>query len=157
MMKMSVPTKEELNEMDESADFEIKGWSLLSLVGNLAPPPFDTIAVGACFAGLGADLAKVYDVEVEWDQLKLLGKSMAKGIGAVVAAGYFGSGLLKWIPGLNIWVALLVQPPIVAAVTYSVGNAFKRYYRIVITEGRYLTPEEMRKLAETEFKTKLGK
>lgn len=153
---MAVPNKNELKAMDETADFKIKGWSLVSLIGNLAPPPFDAIAAGACFAALGADLAKVYHIEIEWEQLKLIGRSIAKGIGSVAAAGYFGTSLFKWIPGLNIWVALLVQPPIVAAITYSVGSAFKRYYRIFITEGRCLTPEEMRDLAEIEFKSKLA-
>ena len=70
-------------------------------------------------------------------------------------ASQIGTGLLKLIPGVNIWVALLIQPPIVAAVAYSAGSAFKEYYRISITEGRDLTPEQVQRLATSALRGKL--
>jgi uncharacterized protein (DUF697 family) len=151
-----VATDERLKDMDTQADEAIANWSFAALAGNLLPPPFDMIAVGAVFAKMGARLAEIYEVPVSWSVLKTLGKSIGKGVGAVLGASYIGSGLFKYIPGVNIWMALLIQPPIVAYVAYSAGEAFKRYFRLRITEGRDLTPEEIRELAEAALHEKLS-
>lgn len=153
---MNTVSAEQLKTMDTQADAHIKGWSFTALIGNLAPPPFDTIAIGMVFAGMGANLSSIYGVNRSARELFTIGKSMAKGIGAVAVAGHIGTGMLKWIPGLNIWVALLVQPPLVAAVTYAVGNAFKQYYRVLVSEDIILTPDEMKKLAMEALQSKLG-
>jgi len=142
---MSVQVKtmewqEKVRQMDEKADAVIAGWSLGAFAANLLPPPFDTMAIGAVFAKLGADIGKV----------------IGTGVGGVAAASYVGTGLLKWIPGVNVWVALLIQPPIVAAISYAAGNTFKNYYRIHITEGRDLTPDEIKEMAESHFRSKIG-
>jgi hypothetical protein len=60
------------------------------------------------------------------------------------------------MPGVNIWVALLAQPPIVAAIAYSVGCYFKAYYRILKTEGRALSPEELRELTAQALRKRIG-
>jgi hypothetical protein len=52
-------------------------------------------------------------------------------------------------------VALLIQPPIVAAIAYSAGNTFKNYYRVHITEGRDLTPEQIKEIAMSHFRSKI--
>jgi len=140
---------------DEEADRIIKGWTFGSLVGNLLPPPFDSIVVAGAFARMGQAIGKVYGVPVDFKLLKDMGGSMAKGVGTVAGASYIGSGIFKWIPGVNIWVALLVQPPLVAAIAFSVGNAFKKFYRIRILEGRDLTPAEIREIAEGYLAKKL--
>jgi len=82
--------------------------------------------------------------------------SMAKGIGGVLAASYVGTGLLKHDPGVNIWVALLIQPPMVAAVSYSVESAFKQYFHLRITDRRDLTPDQVGELAEAALHAKLS-
>ena len=146
--------KERLERMDGEADEVIRNWSVGAFVGNLLPPPLDLIVVGAAFARMGQRLGQVYGEEVSWSVLKRIGRAIAKGVGVVLGASYIGTGLLKWIPGVNIWVALLVQPPIVAAVAYSVGSAFKRYYHLKLS-GEDLTPEQMRKLAEDALNEKL--
>lgn len=145
-----------LQMMDEQADNAITNWSLTALAANVLPPPFDVMAVGTVFGKMGARLGEIYEVQVSWPVIESIGKSMAKGVGAVLTASYIGTGLLKYIPGVNIWVALLIQPPMVAAVSYSVGKAFKQYFHIRITEGRDLTPEQVRELAETALHEKLG-
>ena len=146
---------QELKVMDDQADKTIRNWSFGSLAANLLPPPFDMIAVGSAFARMGARLGEIYGVQVSWPVLKSLGKAVAKGLGAVVAASYIGTGIFKYIPGVNIWVALLIQPPIVAAVAYSAGHAFKQYFHIQITEGRDLSPEQISKLAEAALHNRL--
>ena len=148
--------KEELQEMDKQADKVIANWSFRALAANLLPPPFDIIVVGTVFAKMGARLGEIYEVRVSWSILKSIGKAIATGIGAVVAGGYVGTGLLKYIPGVNIWVALLVQPPMIAAVAFAAGKVFKQYYHTRITEGRDLSPEQIREQAAREFGQKLS-
>ncbi|MBD1855498.1 MULTISPECIES: hypothetical protein [Leptolyngbya] len=148
--------QENVRKMDEQADTIIAGWSFGALAANLLPPPFDTMVVGAVFAKLGADIGEVYGVTFNWDKLLDIGKVIATGVGGVAAASYVGTGLLKWIPGVNVWVALLIQPPMVAAIAYAAGNTFKNYYRIHITEGRDLTPEEIKEMAKSHFRSKIG-
>jgi hypothetical protein len=155
--------------MDEAADAAIANWSWASLAANLLPPPFDSIAVTATFAKMGARLAEIYDVPVSKAAMKNLGASTAKGIGSVIASAskgvgagsvvvssYVGIGLLKYVPGVNIWVALLIQPPLVAAVSYSIGSAFKRYYHVRITEGRDLSGDEVCQLVVSYLREKLS-
>ncbi|MBD2207419.1 hypothetical protein H6G33_34170 [Calothrix sp. FACHB-1219] len=114
--------------MDRKADEIIARWIFGALVANLLPPAFDTLAVGAVFAKLGAAIGEVYGVTLSWDTLVDMGKAIATGVGSVATASYVGTGLLKYIPSVNIWVALLIQPPTVAAIAYAVGNSFKDYY-----------------------------
>lgn len=148
-------SSEKLELMNKSADKTINGWTFGAFAANLLPPPFDLIAVGAVFAKLGHRLGEIYGVKVNLGLLKKMGRSMAKGIGGAVAASYIGTSIFKYIPGVNIWVALLIQPPIVAAISHSVGRAFKEYYNIYLTEGKNLTVEQMKDLAEGYLKSKL--
>jgi uncharacterized protein (DUF697 family) len=150
-----IPSDNQLAALDREADKVIATWSAGALGANLLPPPFDSLAVSSVFAGMGARLSDIYGVDVDVKVIKNLGRSMAKGMGAVLTASYIGTGLFKYVPGVNIWVALLIQPPIVAAVAYSVGNAFKRYFRVILTEGRVLSAEEMRVLAEASLRASL--
>jgi hypothetical protein len=145
-----------LKEMDKSADKAIMGWSFAALGANLLPPPFDMIAVGGVFAKLGRRLAEIYEVEIDWSMLFQLGKSIAKGVSTTLSASYIGTGLLKYVPGVNLWVALLVQPPIVAAVAYSAGQAFKSYFHVCISGGKDLTRDQMRDLAAGALRARLA-
>ena len=147
--------KQILQEMDKKADKIIKGWTFGALVANLLPPPFDYMAVGASFAKMEVSLGEIYEIPISTDVLKSIGNAIAKGVGIVAGASYVGSGLFKYIPGVNLYVALLVQPPIVAAIAYSAGKAFKDYYHIKRSGGE-LTPEEMRKITENALKERLN-
>jgi len=148
-------TDKQLSQMDEQADKIIAGWSFGALAANLLPPPFDMIAVSAVFAKLGRAIGKVYGISLSWNVLVDLSKSIMKAISAVAAAAYVGTSLFKYVPGVNLWVALLIQPPIVGAIAYTVGNAFKKYYRIKITEGRDLSKDEIQNLAQGYLRSKL--
>ena len=57
----------------------------------------------------------------------------------------------------NFWVALLIQPPMIGAIAYAAGNTFKNYYRIRITEFRDQTPDEIKEMAASLLKGKMGK
>ena len=145
-----------LAAMDRQADRVIAGWTFGGLAANLLPPPFDMIAVSAAFARMGQRLARVYDVEITARELWPLAKAMVKGITGVALAAHIGTGIFKYVPGVNLWVALLIQPPIVAAIAYSAGSSFKAYYRVLKTEGRTLSPEEMQKLATNALRKRIG-
>jgi uncharacterized protein (DUF697 family) len=147
---------ETLQEMDKQADKIIGRWSFAALGANVLPPPLDMVVVGAVFASMGRHIAKIYGVPMTRLLLRDLGVAIAKGISGVLA-GYVGMGLLKWVPGVNIWVAVLVQPPLVGAVAYAAGHAFKQYYHAVITEGRPLTTAEVGELAKKVLDEKLGR
>jgi len=149
------PDARRLAEMDHEADRVIRRWTFGSLAGNLLPPPFDLIAVTSAFARMGVRLGQVYEVEVSWDELKTMGGAMAGGMTAVAGASMVGTSLFKWIPGVSFGVALLIQPPIVAAVAYSVGLAFKTYYHVRITQFKKLSAEEMRTIASSAFREEL--
>lgn len=148
--------EQDISKMDKAADKVIARWSMGALVANLLPPPLDTMAVATVFARLGAAIGEVYEVKLNWNALVSISKSIAAGIAAVATAGYIGTSLFKYIPGLNIWVALLVQPPIIGAITYSVGNVFKDYYRFHITKGRDLSTEELKEIAESYFRGRIN-
>lgn len=147
---------EKLNKMDEEADKVIAGWTMGAFCANLLPPPFDVIAIATVFAKMGSRLGEIYEVKVSYNVMKSLAMGITKGIGGWLAAYAAGSELLKWIPGLNVWIALLIQPPIVAAVAYSAGNAFKEYFHVHISGGKDLTPEQLQKLAEESLRNKLA-
>ena len=142
--------------MDRQADRVIATWTVGGLVANLLPPPFDVVAVSAAFVRMGQRLARVYEVDITAKELKPLAKAMTKGITGVALASHIGTGVFKYVPGVNVWVALLIQPPIVAAIAYSVGSSFKAYYRIIKTEGRTLSPEELQKLTRQALRARIG-
>ena len=144
----------ELKRMGEEADKVISGWSLGAVIGNLLPPPFDYLAVGTSIARMGLKIAEIYRADISWDEIKRVGMILAKGLGAVAAASYVGSSVFKYIPGVNVWVCLLMQPPIVGAMTYAAGQSYKAYFEIVLTNGKKLSDEQIRKLAEQAFMTR---
>ena len=56
---------EELRKLDEHADGVIRNWSFAALLANVPPPPFDMMAVGTTFVGMGSHLARIYGVKAE--------------------------------------------------------------------------------------------
>lgn len=143
--------------MNNKADEVIAGWSFGSLAGNLLPPPFDMMAVASAFAAMGYQLSKVYEVPTTLGEMKRIGKVIAKGIASVSGAAYIGTSIFKYIPGVNIWVALLVQPVMVGAMSYCAGKTYKNYFEFHITNGHNLTDSELRKIAEKALSDKVGK
>lgn len=146
---------EELQKLDAHADALIRNWSFAALLANVAPPPFDMMAVGTTFAGMGSHLAHTYGVEIESATLKEMGLALATGVGGVLAAGYVATGLLKYVPGVNLWVALLLQPPLVGAVAFSVGHAFKQYYHAILLGDHTLAPTDISEIAVAALRNRL--
>lgn len=142
--------REQLKRMGEKADIIIIGWSFGALAGNLLPPPFDYMAVGTSIAKMGWEIAKVYEVDLTWGEIKRIGMILAKGLGAVSTASYIGTGLLKYVPGVNVWVALLMQPPIVGAMSYAAGQSYKKYFEVVLSGGK-MSDEQLKVFAEKAF------
>lgn len=145
-----------IEEKRKQANKVIAGWSVGSLVGNLLPPPFDLMCVAGAYAKMGWEIAKVYGVVIDFDELRRIAKVMLKGILAVGAAAHIGTGIFKWVPGVNVAVALLIQPPIVAATSYAVGQGYKQYFEFRLN-GKNLSDEEVREIAEKALKSKIGK
>jgi uncharacterized protein (DUF697 family) len=147
----------DLAKMSKKADEVIAGWSFGSLAGNLLPPPFDMMAVGSAFAAMGYQLSKVYEVPTTLGEMKRIGKVIAKGIASVSGAAYVGTSIFKYVPGVNIWVALLMQPVMVGAMAYSAGKTYKDYFEFHITKGENLSDSEIRTIAEKALRARVGK
>ena len=145
-----------LVEMDREADKIIAGWTFGSFVGNLLPPPFDSIAVASVLAKMGHAIGIVYGIPISMGELKHMAKAMWSGVGACMLATKVGSDLFKWVPGVNLAVALLIQPPIVAAISWAVGNSFKKYFHFKIDGGKSMTLDEIRKFTEESLSAKVG-
>jgi hypothetical protein len=43
----------------------------------------------------------------------------------------------------------------VGAIAYAAGNSFKDYYRVRITEGRDLTADQIKEMAQSYFRDKI--
>lgn len=143
----------DIEMMDKKADKVILKWAAGGLLGNLAPPPFDSLAVIAAMAKMGVDIALIYeDVELSKEEVYRLAKIIFKGVSGVNLAANFGTSLLKYVPGVNVAVALLVQPPMVMALTYAAGKSYKRYYSTVQRTGKKPDDNELVKFAKNIYK-----
>ena len=144
--------------MDNEADKVILKWSAGGLIGNLAPPPFDTMAVVSAMAKMGYDIAMIYeDVKMDKNELLRLAKIIFKGASSVGLAANIGTSLLKYIPGVNVAVALLIQPPIVMALTYTAGKSYKKYFSTYQRTGKRPDDSELLKIAKSIYKESLKK
>ncbi|GAB7106616.1 hypothetical protein JCM4814A_49300 [Streptomyces phaeofaciens JCM 4814] len=144
-----------LKESDRRADRIGRRFSIGAGAANLLPPPMDAIMVGATFARMGQQMAKAYDVEISWQVLRTAGIAMAEGIAAVAGAMWGGTALLKAVPTMSVWVALLIQPPLVAAIAYSVATTWKYYFHVVCAGGRGPDNAELREFVTIALRGRL--
>jgi uncharacterized protein (DUF697 family) len=128
--------EEKLRRSDEEADRIAMRFSLGAGAANLLPPPLDTMAVASALALMGSRMAKAYGVKINREVLRTAGISMAQGVLAPIGASWGGTELLKAVPGMSVWVGLLIQPPIVAAITYAAAETWKYYFHVVSAGGR---------------------
>ncbi|MGB8382667.1 MAG: hypothetical protein WCG47_15730 [Dermatophilaceae bacterium] len=145
-----------LRASDQIADRVAMRFSIGAGAANLLPPPADMIAVGTTFAMMGRQIAKAYDLRVDREILRTAGISMAQGIAAASGAAYGGTQLVKAFPGMSVWVGLLIQPPLVAAIAYAVAATWKFYFHVVSAGGRGPDNAELREFVITMFRNKLG-
>lgn len=139
-------------EMDREADKLILKWAAGGMLTNLAPPPFDFIGIMAAMTKLGYDVAKIYDIECEEKTFKKLAWIIFKGVGAVNTAAKIGTSLFYYVPGVNLANALLIQPPLVFALTFTAGKSYKKYFSTIKATGKEPEDSEIKKTAKKIYK-----
>jgi len=116
-------------EMDKKANMIVARYAIVSSAWNVLPPPFDLMGVAATFAKMATELAGVYQVIVSNSRARQMGWAIATTTASVLGVAYAGSRLVKLIPGVSWLAALLVQAPIVGAVTWAAGDALREYFK----------------------------
>lgn len=147
------------SELDERADRIIMKYSIVGGAWNLLPTPFDVLATTGTFSKMATELASVYGVMIPGARARQIGSAIATGtasvMGTAMGIAYVGSRLLKYIPGYGFGVSLLVQAPMVGAISYAAGETLKDYFQKA-KEGRDLTVNEFRDSFVRTLKSKLG-
>jgi uncharacterized protein (DUF697 family) len=147
--------EEKLRRSDQEADRIAKRFSLGAGAANLLPPPLDTMAVASTFALMGRRIAKAYGVKIDRQVLGTAGMAMAQGVLAGAGASWGGTELLKAVPGMSVWVGLLIQPPIVAAIAYAAAETWKYYFHVVSAGGRGPDNAELREFVRLTFRNRI--
>lgn len=113
------------------------------------------MAVVTAMAKMGYDIAMIYeDVKRDKNELLRLAKIIFKGASSVSLAANIGTSLFKYVPGVNVVVALLIQPPIVMALTYTAGKSYKKYFSTIQRTGKRPEDSEIVKFAKSIYKEK---
>lgn len=149
--------KQQLVTMDACADEAISNWSIGAVAANILPPPFAEKALGTVFTKVVEDLSNIYERKGDLPRSQDIGNITRELIevwkdeqnGKTAYNSY-----LKYIPGINIWFALVMQPEMVTAITESVGDAFKKYFHALL-ESSDLPMEEVTKIAKDSLREKL--
>ena len=116
-------------ELDKKADGIVGRYALVSGAWNILPPPLDMIGVSETFAKMVTELAGVYQVIVSSSRARQMGWAIATTTASVLGIAFAGSRLVRLIPGGG-WVASLVlQAPLVGAVSWAAGDALKDYFK----------------------------
>jgi uncharacterized protein (DUF697 family) len=147
------------SELDERADRIIMKYSIVGGAWNLLPTPFDVLATTGTFSKMATELASVYGVMIPGSRARQIGSAIATGtasvMGTAMGIAYVGSRLLKFVPGYGFGVSLLVQAPMVGAISYAAGETLKDYFQKA-KQGRDLTVSEFRDSFVQTLKRKLG-
>ena len=61
---------------------------------------------------------------------------------------------LKYVPGVNIWMALVIETDVVTAITESVGTAFKEYFHALLNSDS-MSMEQVKSIAKDSLREKL--
>lgn len=144
--------------MDQQADEAIANWSLGTVMVNLLPPPLVQKALGKVVYEIGEDLSAIYKVEKN----PPLFKDIAGAVASNLTAAYRSEPMvtqshldqLKYIPGINIWVGLVMQPHTATAMTRSVGDAYKQFFHAQV-ENRIMRAEDIARIAADSFRENL--
>jgi uncharacterized protein (DUF697 family) len=143
------------SELDQRADRIILKYSLVGGAWNLLPMPFDVMGATGTFSKMATELASVYGVMIPGARSRQIGTAIATGTASVMGISYVGSKLLKYIPGYGFGLSLLVQAPVVGAISYAAGETLKDYFRKA-KEGRDLTVREFQESFVRTLKSKVG-
>jgi uncharacterized protein (DUF697 family) len=115
-------------ELDKRADMIIARYTVVSTASNVLPFGLDVVAVTAVFAKMTTELAGVYQVLVSNKRARQMGWAIATTTGTVLGVVFAGSRLAKLVPG-GYFFGVLVQAPIVGAVSWAAGDALKHYFK----------------------------
>jgi len=115
-------------ELDKKADMIIARYTVVSTASNVLPFGLDVVAVTAVFAKMTTELAGVYQVLVSNKRARQMGWAIATTTGTVLGVVFAGSRLAKLIAG-GYFFGVLVQAPIVGAVSWAAGDALKHYFK----------------------------
>jgi uncharacterized protein (DUF697 family) len=143
------------SELDKRADRIILKYSVVGGAWNLLPLPFDVMGATGTFSKMATELASVYGVMIPGARARQIGTAVATGTASVMGISYLGSRLLKFIPGYGFGLSLLVQAPVVGAISYAAGETLKDYFRKA-KEGRDLTVREFQESFVRTLKSKIG-
>ncbi|HKY26962.1 MAG TPA: hypothetical protein VJM12_03365 [Pyrinomonadaceae bacterium] len=151
--------KQALARMDEQADKAIANRSLSALMVNMLPPPLVHRALGKVVFEIGEDLSEIYAVEKDTPLFKDLAGAvvddLTKAYKSQPDENQSHLEHLKYIPGVNIWVGMMMQSHTATAVTRSVGHAFKHYFHAQV-EKRNVDPQEVAQIAANFFRETLS-
>lgn len=117
------------DEMDSKANAVIMRYALVSGAWNILPPPLDMMGVVGTFAKMATELAGVYQVIVSSTRARQMGWAIATSTASVLGVAGVTARLVRFIPGGGMLASLLVQAPIVAAVSWAAGDALKQYFK----------------------------
>jgi cobalamin biosynthesis Mg chelatase CobN len=141
---------QELQMMDEQADEAVAKWSLGALMVNMLPPPFDRRAMRRAIVEISEDLCEIYRMEKDRQVFKDMAGTIVRDLRQACEAEPEVSQTkldpLKYIPGVNVWVALMMQPHTVEAVAHSVSEVFKHYFHAQM-QNLPIEPEKITELA----------
>jgi uncharacterized protein (DUF697 family) len=115
-------------DLDRKADLIVARYAVVSAAWNILPPPADVIGVTATFSKMTTELAGVYQVIVSSKRARQMGWAIATTTASVLGITYAGSRLVRLIPG-GYLPSLLIQAPIIGAVSWAAGDALKGYFK----------------------------
>ena len=149
-------TSEQVWAFDRRADRLIRKYILAS-VGTAAIPFADIAAAAFVYASMGQKIGRVYGVDVDRGARKRIAIAMASGVGAVAVTWLAAFNAFKAAPGFGFALSFALEAPLLSAITYAAGSAWKYYFRIRYLGGGAPTPDEVRRLLEDDVKNRLGK
>jgi uncharacterized protein (DUF697 family) len=145
----------QLKEKDAQADEAIANWSLGAVVANILPPPFAEKALKVVFGKIVEDLSHIYGKEAPQPQeVGSVTRGVIQYCKSEEGSDQNGRDHLKYIPGVNVWMALAIQPQTMSAAAHSVGEAFKQYFHAQL-DNRQLSLVEVENVAKQSLRTRL--
>ncbi len=116
-------------DLNQKADKTIDNYVGYAMVAGFVPIPLaDIIAVTAMQVAMVNELAKIYELEFNKEQARIIITSLVNTtIGATV--GRVGASLLKGIPGIGTILGIGSQVILAGATTYAIGHVIKDHFR----------------------------
>lgn len=140
--------------MDAYADRVISNWSVGAVAANILPGRFSEKALGNVFNKVVVDLSNVYERKENLPASQEIGDMTQELIKVCKTGQGSKNDYLKYVPGVNIWMALVIEPEVVTAMTESVGTAFKQYFHALWTNTQ-LPMEQVKDIAKDSLCRKL--